>query len=77
MRNFCKEINKEHILYGIEVKEIARREECDDVLFFLLDGTNRYTVVHLTWSGKMENSSSYPKTRIYDNLTDLINTESY
>lgn len=72
-----KEINKNHILYGIEVQELGRRENCDDVLFFLLDGTNRYAVVHLTWSQKIESDSCYPKTRIYINLADLINAEKY
>lgn len=72
-----KEINKNHILHGIEVKEIARREDCDDVLFLLLDGSNRYAVVHLTWKGKKENNPCYPKTKIYDNLLELLNEEEY
>ena len=72
-----KEINKEHILYGIEVKEIARREDCDDVLFLLLDGSNRYAVVHLTWSGKSEDSKNYPRTRLYNNIEELIKEEGY
>ncbi|WP_099192353.1 hypothetical protein [Tepidibacter mesophilus] len=72
-----KEINKEHILYGIEVKELARREDCDEVLFLMLDGSKRYAVVHLTWSSKIEENSFYPKTRIYDDLTNLISAESY
>lgn len=70
-----KEINKEHILCGIEVKEIACREDCDDVLFLLLDGSNRYAVVHLTWSGKSEDSKNYPKTRLYDTLEEVIKNE--
>lgn len=72
---FYKEINKEHILHNIDVNTIARREDCDDVLLFLLDGSERYAVVHLTWSSKMESNSSYPKTRIYDSLAELVNVE--
>lgn len=68
-----REINKNHILHGTKLKEIARREDCDDVLFLLLDGSNRYAVVHLTWSGKKENNPCYPRTKIYDNLVDLLN----
>lgn len=70
-----KEINKEHILHNIDINTIARREDCDDVLLFLLDGSERYAVVHLTWSSKMESNSFYPKTRIYDSLTELVNAE--
>ena len=70
-----KEINRKHVLYGTEVKEIARREDCDDVLFLLLDGSNRYEVVHLTWSSKREESENYPKTRLYNNLEELIKNE--
>ncbi|MEG0984330.1 hypothetical protein, partial [Algoriella sp.] len=70
-----KEINRKHILYGIGTKELGCREDCDDVLFMLLDGSEKYAVVHLTWSSKEEKNSSYPISRIYDNLTDLINAE--
>lgn len=68
-----KELSEEHILYGIQVKELARREDCDDVLFLLLDGSNRYAVVHLTWNRKKENNPLYPRVRLYTNFTDLIN----
>lgn len=74
-RELIKEVSENHILYGVEVKEIARREDCDDVLFLLLDGSNRYAVVHLTWSGKREDSKNYPKTRLYDNLEEVIINE--
>lgn len=47
-----REINKKHILHGIELKEIPRREYCYYILFLLLDGSNRYRVVYLTWSEK-------------------------
>lgn len=72
-----KEINKGHILYGIKVREIAHREDCDDVLFLLMDGTNRYAVVHLTWARSVEDNSSFPRTKIYDSIIDLINAQSY
>lgn len=72
-----KEVNKSHILYGVEVDVIARREDCDDVLFLLLDGTSRYAVVHLTWSGKREESEIYPRTRLYNNLEEVIKAEDY
>jgi hypothetical protein len=72
-----KELGKEHILYSIQVEALARREDCDDVLFLLLDGSNRYAVVHLTWIGKKEKNPLYPLTRLYSNFTELINAECY
>lgn len=71
-----KELSEKHILYGIQVKEIARREDCDDVLFLLLDGSNRYAIVHLTWNRKKEPNPIYPRTRMYTNFTDIINANN-
>ncbi|MBP2655185.1 MAG: hypothetical protein H6Q73_2754 [Firmicutes bacterium] len=72
-----RELCEEHILYGIQVKELARREDRDDVLFLLLDSSNRYAVVHLTWTGKEEKNSYFPATRLYSNFTDVINANNY
>lgn len=72
-----KELNKLHVLYGIQLKALARRLDRDDVLFLLLEGTERYAVVHLSWIGKEEKEPQYPLTRLYNNFNDLINKESY
>jgi hypothetical protein len=72
-----KEMNKNHLLYGVNVKEIARREDRDDVLFELLDGTGRYAVVHLTWIQKQEKDARYPRTRIYQSINEVVVNENY
>ena len=61
-----RELCDAHVLYGIPVCAIGRREDCDDVLFQLLDGSNRYAVVHLTWSGHLERDPKWPTTHFYD-----------
>ena len=69
----CREISEVHPLYKIKTKAIARREDCDDVLFELENYVNKYAVVHLTWSRKMENSD-FPSTTFYKNFKEWIET---
>jgi hypothetical protein len=71
-----KEINKDHILYGIDLKEIAIRKDKDDCLFELLDGSGRYALVHLTWSKKQEKESRWPRTRLYTNIRNIEKYEN-
>ena len=64
-----RELAASHPLFGLAAESVARRIDCDDVLFKLADG--KYAVVHLTWSGKKENNSDYPATRIFDQWKDV------
>lgn len=64
-----RELAASHPLFGAEAVAVARRIDCDDVLFKLADG--KYAVVHLTWSGKKESNSDYPATRIFDHWKDV------
>ena len=50
------ELPRKHILSGIRVTALAQRQDCDDFLFSLHDGTNRVAVVHLTFSRKSKGS---------------------
>jgi hypothetical protein len=56
-----KEICQDHILFEV----IARRGDCDDVLFLVEDRTFTYALVHLTWSSRKENDPKWPKTEIF------------
>jgi hypothetical protein len=55
-----------HVLFGLQVKFIAGRQDCDDFLVSLGDG--RVAIVHLTWSA--ETNLLYPHTEIYADLND-------
>jgi len=56
-----RELCEKHVLFGIDAKIIARRQDCDDFLFALPDG--RFAGVHLTWS--KEPDPTWPGTVIY------------
>lgn len=63
-----KEISEKHVLYRLKVKAIAKRIDCDDVLFLI--NKNEYAVVHLTWKSKSENNPEWPITTIYKHYED-------
>ena len=67
------EISKRHILFGKKVKAIARASNKDDALFEIIDGHDKFAVVHLTWAGKEESNSQYPQTRLFKDWVDLYN----
>src|SRR5262245_9089263 len=63
-----------HKLFGVPVRAIARRQNNDDVLFQIEDGSGRVAVVHLTWKGKVETDPTWPFTGIYDSLESWVAT---
>jgi hypothetical protein len=67
-KELASELCTRHVLYGIPVRRVAHRQDCDDCLFELLDGTGRYAVVHLTYARHPEPDPMWPETRIYEGL---------
>ena len=65
-----KEVATTHVLFGVEAISIARRIDNDDVLFYLPKYKNPFAVVHLTWSGRPEDNSVFPYTKLYTSLKD-------
>ncbi|MDD1505264.1 hypothetical protein PVA17_21325 [Lysinibacillus sp. CNPSo 3705] len=57
-----KELSQKHILYGKEAVAMARREDNDDVIFWIKK-LNKYAVVHLTYS--KETSNDFPMTLLF------------
>lgn len=43
------EVGVGHPLFGVAVAALGKRDGSDDVLFRVLDGSERLAVVHLTW----------------------------
>ena len=64
-----REINDDHVLYGKEVKTLARRRDNDDVLFMV--DKKIFAVVHLTWSNGRHRESHWPITYLYDSWSNL------
>lgn len=66
-----KELARGHPLYGAKARAIARRSDCDDVLFVVRGDRRRYAVVHLTWSSKPE-PAGWPAFELYDSLAQWL-----
>ncbi len=58
-----------HPLYSVAVQAIARRQDCDDVLFAVA-GASVVAVVHLSYSP--QTSLLWPATQIFKSLTDWM-----
>jgi hypothetical protein len=64
-----REVGPTHPLYSKPVRALALAVDRDDVLFEISEGTTRrYVVVHLTWSGHMEQSGTWPSAQFFDSL---------
>jgi hypothetical protein len=57
-----REICDRHVLHGVPVRPVGLRQDCDDVLFELLDGSGRLAVVHLTFATHRETDPRRPDT---------------
>ena len=63
-----------HPLYKFRrtLRLVARRQDCDDALFWLGEKTDFYAVVHLTWSGQAERFRDCPTTKIYRSFEGFV-----
>jgi hypothetical protein len=66
-----RELVSSHPLFGLPAVAVARRQDCDDVLFQVGVPPYKYAVVHLTWSGKAEQAPDYPWTTIFDSFNQF------
>jgi hypothetical protein len=63
-----RELPAQHPVFGLPATALARRQDCDDVLFAIEDGTGRVAVVHLTWTRSMPERLPCPRTRVFPSL---------
>lgn len=66
----AREVGPGHPLWQVSVRVLARRQDCDDVLFALDDGTGRVAVVHLTFQA--ERDPHWPATELFGDLADFL-----
>lgn len=64
------EMNIGHLLFGEKVRAIAKRIDCDDVLFELTNNA-KFAVVHLTWKMAKEENPVFPVTEVFDNWAEV------
>jgi hypothetical protein len=69
-----RELGDTHALYPHRAgaRAIAKREDCDDVLFWLPQGDGALAVVHLTWKGATETQATWPRASMLTSLSDFI-----
>jgi hypothetical protein len=64
-RELYRELAEGHPLYRLPVRTLGRRQDCDDVLFAVEDGSGRVAVVHLTWTHNPPDRPPWPHTVMY------------
>jgi hypothetical protein len=64
----ARELHPTHILAGHALKVIASRCDRDDVLCQV--DSDRYAVVHVTWSGRQEPPPHWPSTELFSSYED-------
>jgi len=64
-RELARELSAGHPLHGLPVRTLARRQDRDDVLFAVEDGSGRVAVVHLTWTRNPPEQPPWPGTVVY------------
>ena len=62
-RELISEAGAGHPLFGLTATAIGRVDGLDDILFDLRDG--RVAEVHLTWRGRTEIDSRFPRTAVF------------
>ncbi|WP_457278669.1 hypothetical protein [Polaromonas sp. P5_D5] len=65
-----REVPNGHALHGISVTVLGRRDDKDDVLFALQDGTGRIAAVHLTF--QVETDVRWPSFSMFANEAEWI-----
>jgi len=66
------EVGRDHPLYGLDMRAVAVRRDCDAVLFVSVDEPQIIAVVHLTWSGRPEREPRWPETIFFASIEDWI-----
>lgn len=65
----AREVRPGHPLWQVPVRVLARRQDSDDVLFAVDDGTGRVAVVHLTY--QVEQDPRWPSVTLFEDFGDF------
>jgi hypothetical protein len=65
-----REVPAGHVLFGRTVQTVGRRQDRDDVLFYLGESVPQFAVVHLTYT--RETRPEWPDTTLFDTLEAWI-----
>ena len=68
-----KELPQGHLLFGKDVEVVAHRDGAtDDILVRHVDKSERYTVIHLTWSSQQEGDALHPSVEMDGSWEDFL-----
>ena len=67
-QELSREIIPGHILFGLPIRAIARREDCDDVVFAIV-GSAQVAEAHLVYGGRASHSD-WPLSVLYQSLSE-------
>lgn len=65
-----KDLPNGHVLSGLELKAVARRNDQDDVLFEVFGGDQPLAVVHVTW--QRETDPRWPSTKFFQSWDEWV-----
>jgi hypothetical protein len=63
-----REVCKDHLLFDMQGKAVARRQNRDDFIFRMDNG--RWAWVHLTW--KIETRVEWPSSELFNSLDECL-----
>jgi hypothetical protein len=66
-----REVALGHPLHSRRVRAIARRQDCDDVLFVGMDDRHLVAVVHLTWASQTV-VPPFPSTKFFSSFEEWV-----
>jgi hypothetical protein len=71
-KELAAELGPRHPLRGRIMRAVARRQDCDDVLFVSVDEPHVVAVVHLTYANRPEQDPRWPGTTFFDSMRDWM-----
>jgi hypothetical protein len=71
-QELASELGARHPLKGRDLRSIAMRQDCDDVLFASVDDPTVVAVVHLTYANRPESDPRSPETTIFASIEDWL-----
>ena len=68
----ASELGARHPLKGRDMRAVAVRQDCDDVLFVSVDDPKVVAVVHLTYGNRPESDPRWPETTMFASIEDWV-----
>ena len=71
-KELAAELGTSHPLKGRDMRAVAVRQDCDDVLFVSADHPKVVAVIHLTYANRPESDPRWPETTLFESMEDLL-----